>query len=140
MVILPGVLPRLGHAAASALTQSLHRASVLHHHHHHHHHHHMHGMVPGGSSSGAACVLALQPRTLSDVLNGLVQLGEATGAPQAAAALCDRLGSRLRRVAAAAAASAGDMTRPPRVLVVRCVQQATHATAPQVCVGVWVWV
>lgn len=63
-----------------------------------------------GASGGPCIVLQHACRTLADVVDSVVQLGDAAAAPQAAGVLADRMRARLRAVAAHAA------MHPPRLL------------------------
>ncbi len=97
-------------------------------------------LIARGAAAGAegALVLVHAARTLSDVLELLLRLGDAAGAPQAAGTLADRLRARLRRAArAAAAAAAGPPPTipPPRVLVLSYLRGAPIAMQRA---GLWV--
>ncbi len=61
------------------------------------------GLVAGRGGAEVPRLLVLDPRTLADVLDAILEVGEAAGAPGEAARLVERMRGRLRAVAAAAA-------------------------------------
>ncbi len=89
---------------------------------------------PPGAPGGGALVLQHSARTLAEVLDAVLQLGDAAGAPHAAGQLADRLRARLRRAAAGAAAAlaACPGAQRPKVLVLDALLQrhAWPAFAP----------
>mmetsp|Transcript_17000 Transcript_17000/g.42555 ORF Transcript_17000/g.42555 Transcript_17000/m.42555 type:complete len:1192 (-) Transcript_17000:1159-4734(-) len=99
-----------------------------------------------GAARGALRCMVLQHacRTLADVLDSMLQLGDAAAAPQAAGVLADRLRARLRRAAGASAtafataaavpnAGLGHAPWRPRVLVLTSLQPGAMMRA-----GRWV--
>jgi len=61
------------------------------------------GLAAGRGGAEVPRLLVLDPRTLADVLDAILEVGEAAGAPGEAARLVERMRGRLRAVAAAAA-------------------------------------
>eukprot|EP00887_Chlorella_sp_A99_P000875 scaffold5.g875.t1 len=75
-------------------------------------------------------VVCVRRRTLSDVLDSMLAVGEAAGVAEEAARTVDRLRTRLRRLTAAAAQAAAAAPRRPCVLVLQ-------SLAPLRTVGWW---